>query len=106
MYYFLNKCCRLQVKDAQCFPVEEGPGEMVLVWPSGDGVTCQPLFDSKSCSKNLDKILGVVQYANLPLDIGAVFFSWVSKDRQLTNSAVLRGQLHFFFHQVFETDGS
>ena len=35
----------------------------------------------------------------------AVFVGWVSKDGQLTNSAVLSGQLHFFFHQVFETDG-
>ena len=56
--------------------------------------------------KNLDEILGVVQDADLPLDLGGLFVAWVGKDRQLTNSAVLRGRLHLFFHQVFETDGS
>ena len=90
----------------QCSLVEEGRGETVLVWPSGDGVTCQPLFDRKSCANNLDEILGVVQDADLPLDLVGLFVAWFDKDRQLTNSAVLRGQLHFFFHQVFETDGS
>ena len=77
-----------------------------MVWPSGDGVAYQPLFDSKSCSKNLDDILEVVQDADLPLDLGGLLVAWVGKDRQLRNSAVLSGQLHFFFHQVFETDGS
>ena len=38
-YCFLNKLCRLQVEDTQCFPVEEGPGETILVLPCGDGVT-------------------------------------------------------------------
>ena len=90
----------------QCFPVKEGPGETVLIWPSGDGVACQPLFDIKSCSKNLNEILGVVQDADLLLDLGAVFVAWVGKDRQLTNSAVLSRRLHFFFHQFFDTDGS
>ena len=62
------------------------------------------LGDSKSCSKNLDEIIGVAQDADLPLDLGAVFVAWVGKDRQVMNSTVLRGQQHFFVHQVFETD--
>ena len=48
----------------------------------------------------------MVKNADLPLDLGAVFVAWVGKDRQLTNSAVLRGRQHFFVHQVFKTDGS
>ena len=30
---------RLHVEDAQCFPLEEGPGETVLVWACGNDVT-------------------------------------------------------------------
>ena len=64
----------------------------------------RPFFYGKSCSKNLDEILRVVKNADLSLDLGTAFVAWVGKDRQLTNSAVLRGRQHFFVHQVFETD--
>ena len=57
-------------------------------------------------AKNPDEILGVIQDAVFPLDLVGLFVAWVGKDRQLTNNAVLTGRLHFFFHQVFETDGS
>ena len=76
----MNKLCRLQVKDAQCFHVDEGPSETVLIGPCGDGVTCQPQLDRKSCAKNLNEKLGVVQDAELPLDLGGLFVAWVGKD--------------------------
>ena len=101
---FLTQFCRFQIKDAQSFPVEEGPGETVLIGRCCDGVTWNSLFDCKSCAKNLDEILGMTQDADLPLDLGGLLVGRVSKDWQLTNSSVLCGRLHLFIHQVFETD--
>ena len=48
----------------------------------------------------------MVKNADLPLDLGAVSVACIGKDRQLMNSAVLRGRQHFFVNKVFETDGS
>ena len=77
---FLTQFRRLQNEDAPCFPVEEGPGETVLIGPRCDGVTYDPLFNRKSCAKNLDEILGMIQDADLPLDLGGMFVGRVSKD--------------------------
>ena len=77
---FLTQFCRFQIKDAQCFPVEEGPGETVLIGPCCDGVTCDPFFNCKSFAKNLDKVLGMIQDSYLPLDLGGLFVCRVSED--------------------------
>ena len=103
---FLTQFYQFQIEIAQCFPVKKGLGETVLIGSCCDAVTCDPFFNRKSCAKNLDKVFGMIQDADLPLDLGALFVAWVGKDRQLTNSAVLRVQQHFFVHQVFKTDGS
>ena len=64
----------------KCFPIKKGSGETVLIGPRCDGVTCDPLLNRKSCAKNLDKVLGMIQDADLPLDLGGLFVGWVSKD--------------------------
>ena len=64
-----------------------------------------PFFNQKSCAKNIDEILGVIQDADHPLDLGGLFVGRVSKDLQVMNSAVLCGRLHLFLRQVIETDG-
>ena len=77
---FLTQFRRFQIEDAQCFPVEKGLGETVLIGPHCYGVTCDPLFNRKSCAKNLDKVLGMIQDADLLLDLGGFFVGRVSKD--------------------------
>ena len=77
---FLTQFCRFQIEDVQCFPVEKGSGETVLIGTRCDGVTCDPLFNHKSCAKNLDKVLGMIQDADIPLDIGGLFVGRVRKD--------------------------
>ena len=85
-YYFkirnslLTQFCRFKIQDAQCFPVDKGPGETVLIGPRCDGVTCDTLFNRKSCAKNLDKVFGMIQDADLPLDLGGLFVCLVRKD--------------------------
>ena len=76
----LTQFCRFQIEDAQCFPVEKGSGETVLIGSRCDGITCDPLFNRKSCVKNLDKVFGMIQDAYLPLDLGGLFVCWVSED--------------------------
>ena len=77
---FLTRFRRFQIEDAQCFPVKKGSGEMLMIGLRCDGVTCDPLFNCKSCAKNLDKVLGMIQDADLPLDLGGLFVGRVSKD--------------------------
>ena len=77
---FLTQFRRFLIEDAQCFPVKEGSGETVLIGSRCYGVTCDPLFNRKSCAKKLDKVPGMTQYADLLLDLGGLFVGWVSKD--------------------------
>ena len=77
---FLTQFCRFQIEDAQCLPVKKGYGETVLIGPRCDGVTCDPLLNRKSCAKNLDKVLGMIQDADLLIDLGVLFVDRVSKD--------------------------
>ena len=77
---FLTQFCRFQIEDAQCFPAKKGSGGTVLIGSRCNGVTCDPFFNCKYCAKNLDKVLGMIQYADLPLDIGGLFVCRVSKD--------------------------
>ena len=84
-YIKVNNSCltqfnQFQIEDAQCFPVKKGSGETVLIGSHCDGVTCDPVFNRKSFAKNLDKILGMIQDADLPLDLGVLFVYWVTED--------------------------
>ena len=77
---FLMQFCQFQIKDAQCFPVMKGYGETVLIGSCCDGITCDPFFNRKSCAKNLDKVLGMTQDADLPLDLGGLLVCRVIED--------------------------
>ena len=77
---FLMQFCRFQIEDAQFFPVKKGSGETVLIGSHCGVVTCDPFFNRKYCAKNLDKGLGMIQDADLPLDLGGMFVGRVSKD--------------------------
>ena len=77
---FLTQFRRFQIEDTQCLPVKKGSGETVLIGSRCDGVTCDPFFNRKSCANNLDKVFGMIQDADLPLDLGGLFVFWVSED--------------------------
>ena len=77
---FLIQFCRFQTEDAQCFPVDKGSGETVLIGSRCNGVTCDPFLNRKSCAKNLNKVLGMIQDADILLDLGGLFVGQISKD--------------------------
>ena len=76
---FLTQFRRFQIEYAQCFLVEKGSDETVLIGSRCYCVTCDPLFNRKSLAKNHDKVLGMIQDADLPLDLGGLFVCPVSK---------------------------